>query len=131
MALKPAVVAWALGFGVFLAMTGAAVVGPPDPVTQLLAGGVLLVAVAPAIYLVLDADDVGDLTGRSGRPLAYLVGVTVASVSAALVVDALLVPAAATTTATAGRGAAFLAGVAIVSWVAIRSGRDRSAVDDA
>ncbi|MFD1587738.1 hypothetical protein ACFR9U_12150 [Halorientalis brevis] len=116
--VNPAVLAWALGFGVFLAFAGAAAVAPPNPRTQLAVAAPLLLIVVPVVYLVLDADDVANHEERSWVPLPYLVIVTLTSVLAAALVP---VPTAGVTAITA-RGLVFLVPFGLVSWLAIRIG---------
>lgn len=111
--VDPAVLAFALGFGVFIAFAGGAVVGPPDPFTQVLAAGILLPLVTPVVYWVLAADRVGDQSVRSRRPFPYLVAATTGSVLAAAVA-----PVGGGRTATLLRGGVFLAAFGAVSWIA-------------
>jgi hypothetical protein len=118
--IKPAVLAWALGFGVFLSFVGASAIGPPDPLTQLFVAGPLLLVVVPVIYLVLDADDVARHDEKSRVPLPYLIVVTLTSVLASV-----LVPLPETgLSAIVGRGAAFLLTFGAVSWLAIQYSLD-------
>lgn len=121
---KPEVVAWALGYGVFLAFAGSAVVAPPDPFTQLLVAGPLLVFVVPVIYLVLDADEVANHDVKSRRPLPYLVVVTLTSVLAA----AVPLPMTDGLPTIVGRGIAFGGVFLVVSWVTMRVGTDRPGI---
>ena len=116
--VNPAVLAWALGFGVFLAFAGAAAVGPPDPGSQLVVAVPLFLLVVPVVYLVLDADDVANHEERSRVPLPYLVVVTLTSVLAAVLVPV----STAGVTAVVARGLAFLVPFGLVSWLAIRLG---------
>ena len=118
--IKPSVLAYALGFGVFLAFAGAAAVGPPDPFSQVVVAAPLLLVVVPVIYLVLDADDVARHDVKSRLPLPYLVVVTLTSVLAAT-----FVPLPVTGhPAILARAVAFLVPFAVVSWLAIRVSRD-------
>lgn len=116
MGLKPAVSAWSLGYAVFLASSGSAVVGQSEQAPQLVVGGVLLAAVAPLVYRVLDADEVGNLEEKSRRPLPYLVAATLSSVLIAAVVP---VPGGDWLAATTVRGGVFLAVIGLVSYLAI------------
>lgn len=120
--VDPAVLAWAFGYGVFLAFVGAAVVAPPDPLTQLSVAIPLLGLVVPIVYRVLDADDVGRHDVTSRRPLPYLVGTTLASTAAVSLVPVPADPMV----ALLARLAVFLTVFGLASWAAISLGRDRT-----
>lgn len=79
MDLKPSLLAFALGYGVFVAVVGAAVAAPQGLVSQLLVAVPFLVAVTPLVYWVFDADDVLDDGQRSRRLVTFLVVATLAS----------------------------------------------------
>lgn len=119
MGLKPELVAFSLGFGVFLSFVGSAVIGPPDPLTQLILIPALLVVTVPVIYHVLDVDRVASLDQKSRLPFPYLVGATIASTGAGLVVP---VPAATGWIPILVRGGAFVGAFFAVSVLAVRLG---------
>lgn len=121
--LDPSVLAYALGFGVFLGFAGAAAIAPPDPLTQLYAAAALWVLVVPVVYLVLDADEVARHDVRSRIPLPYLVVVTLSSVLAAQYVP--LPGTVRPLTAIVIRGLAFLVPFGVVSWLAIQHSHNR------
>jgi hypothetical protein len=119
MDLKPELIAFSLGFGVFLSFVGSSVIAPPDPFTQLLVIPALLIVTVPIIYHVLDANEVANLEQHSRLPFPYLVGATVASTGAAL-----LIPTPRTTglALLLTRGGAFVVAFFAVSVVAVRAG---------
>lgn len=119
MGLKPELVAFSLGFGVFLSFVGSAVIGPPDPLTQLILIPALLVVTVPVIYHVLAVDRVASLDQKSRLPFPYLVGATIASTGAGLLVP---VPTATGWIPILVRGGAFVGAFFAVSVLAVRVG---------
>lgn len=118
MPLRTAVVAFAFGFGIFLAFVGSSIIAPPDPFTQLLIVGPLFVVIVPVIYRVMVANGVGNGTNNTRGSFRYLVAVTLGSSIPALVASTLLSTGR---RAILVRGGFFLAGFCIVSWLVIRS----------
>jgi len=119
MDLKPELIAFAIGFGVFLSFVGGAVIAPPDPFTQLLVIPALLIVTVPIIYHVLDVNEVANLEQHSRLPFPYLVGATVASTGAAILIPT---PQATGLALLLTRGGAFVVAFFAVSVVAVRAG---------
>jgi hypothetical protein len=119
MRLKPELVAFSLGFGVFLSFVGSAVVAPPDPLTQLVVIPLLLVVTIPVIYHVLDVDRVASLDQKSRLPFPYLVSATIASTGAGLLVP---VPVTTGWLPILVRSGAFVGAFFVVSILAVRIG---------
>ncbi|MFB6166329.1 MAG: hypothetical protein ABEJ31_14305 [Haloarculaceae archaeon] len=121
MSRQPAVLAWALGLGVFVAVVGAAVVAPPDPSTQLLVALPLVAVVVPVVYRVLAPGD-GEPAVRSRPPLGYFVLTTLSSSLATVAAATIVGP---DPIGLAVRTGAFLAVFLSVSWRTIARDRDR------
>jgi hypothetical protein len=111
--LQPEYVAWALGYGVFIAFVADALVAPPDPFTQLTVVGSFLLVVVPVMYhVVARAHERRERGGSRRLTLFFVVVVLAGSVVSKGVAAALGRPFA-----TVPAGAAFLATFLLVSWL--------------
>ncbi|MEA5388673.1 hypothetical protein VB779_17695 [Haloarculaceae archaeon H-GB11] len=111
--VTPEYLAWAVGYGVFIAFAAGSVVAPPDPFTQLFVVGGFLPVVVPVMYNVVARAHDRRERGESRRLTLFFVVVVLAGSVASKGVAAAL----GRSVATAAAAGAFLATFLALAWL--------------